>query len=158
MNISSCLKKIKYNPTSSYSIPINLQIEILLRVKDKVLLSNSDCQHGLCNLIVKDIIYPLWYKSEKFKDFVSYDHDTDIAKSIICIFNKENAINFANGRDELYWWPIQRELTFSEKIHKYGFNLKKCLEVSTTYNIEPRIKFLDWCIKTLKDYESNKKV
>jgi hypothetical protein len=156
MKILSYLKKIEYNSTPPYSIPINLQIEILLRVKDKVLLSNSDCQHGLCHLIVKDIIYPLWYKSKEFKDLVRYDHDTDIAKRIICIFNKENAINFGNGRDELYWWPIQRKLTLSEKTHKYGSNLKKYLEVSTTYNIEPRIKFLDWCIKTLEDMESDR--
>lgn len=46
MNISSSLKKIKYNPTSSYSIPINLQIEILLRVKIKYY-----CQAVIVNMV-----------------------------------------------------------------------------------------------------------
>ena len=156
MNISSSLKKIKYNSMPPYNIPIDLQIEILLRVKDKVLLSNSDCQRGLCNIITET-----WFENKNFEDLDKYCQcvdttETYIAQSIICIFNKENAINFANGKDERYWWPIHRKLTLSEKIHKYGFNLKKCLEVSTTYNIEPRIKFLDWCIETLKDMESNK--
>ena len=146
MKMLSYLKKIEYNPTPLYNIPIDLQIEILLRVKDEVLSSTSNCQRGLCNFIANE-----WYKSKEFKHLSQYDHDIDIAKNIICIFNMENAINFANGRDELYWWPIHRKLTHTEKIHKYGFNLKKYLEVSTTYNIEPRIKFLDWCIKTLED-------
>ena len=139
-----------------YSIPIDLQIEILLRVKNEILLANSDCQRGLCNLITKAS-----FENKKFERLETYcpiidTTETDIAKNIICIFYMENAINFANGRDELYWWPIHRKLTLSEKIHKYGFNLKKYLEVSTTYNIEPRIKFLDWCIKTLEDMESGR--
>ena len=158
MKILSYLKKIEYNSTPPCNIPIGLQIEILLKVKEEMLLSNSDCQRGLCNLITNT-----WLENKNFEDLDPYCQcvdttETYIAQSIICILNMENAINFANGRDELYWWPIQRKLTLSEKIHKYGFNLKKYLEVSTTYNIEPRIKFLNWCIKTLKDYESNKKV
>ena len=141
MKILSYLKKIEYNSMPPYNIPIDLQIAILLRVKNEILLANSDYQRGLCNLI---------------KDLAPYKYKTDIARDIICIFNMENAINFANGRDALYWWPIHRKLTLSEKIHKYGFNLKKYLEVSTTYNIEPRIKFLDWCIETLEDMESGR--
>lgn len=157
MKLLSYFKKIEYNFTSPYSIPIDIQIKVLLEVKDEVLLSNSDCLHGLCYFITKT-----WLENEKFEDMLDLTcpyvdtTQTDIAQSIIWVFNKENAINFVNGKDERYWWPIQRKLTLSEKIHKYGFNLKKYLEVSTTYNIEPRIKFLDWCIKTLEDMESDR--
>lgn len=157
MKLLSYFKKIEYNFTSPYSIPIDIQIKVLLEVKDEVLLSNSDCLHGLCYFITKTLL-----ENEKFEDMLDLTcpyvdtTETYIAQSIICIFNMENAINFVNGKDERYWWPIQRKLTLSEKIHKYGFNLKKYLEVSTTYNIEPRIKFLNWCIKTLEDMESDR--
>lgn len=129
-----------------YSIPIDLQIEILLRVKDEVISGRQNS--GLCSAITTE-----YSKNQRYE----YSCNRDIARNIICIFNMENAINFANGRDELYWWPIYRKLTLSEKIHNYGFNLKKYLEVSITYNIEPRIKFLDWCIKTLEDIEKENK-
>lgn len=89
------------------------QIEILKQVLD--LLINKECSRGLCFILRR-----------RLQEHLRIYYTPIIIVDYIPLFTNQNAIDYANGRREMYWWD------------------------EITYDFDNRIKFIKWIITELE--------